>query len=167
MWIALFTVIILAASCLCAAAMWLASTDKGPSDQPETSHSIRGQFARESQHLSRASRIVPNGLGTRTVVPPVPIRRVKLFPDIDLLLRRMAVLNIEPEEVDSLDPLLFRELQGRCTVCRSRRACAYDFAHDICSGGWKEYCPNAPMLSLVSSIQKAAFRASSRARLHS
>jgi hypothetical protein len=167
MWIVLFTVIILAAICLCAAAIWLGSSGKDPSDQPENVHSIRGQLARETQYLNRTSRIEPNGFGTGTVMPPVPIRRVKLFPDIDLLLRRMAVLNIEPEEVDSLDPLLFRELQGRCTLCRSRGACAYDFAHNTCSRGWKEYCPNAPMLSLLSSTHQVAFSASSGARLHS
>jgi len=72
--------------------------------------------------------------------------------DIGLLLRRMAVLNIDPDELDSADPLLFRELQGLCALCRSKGRCARDLAHaaDLAWQGWKEYCPNGATLSKLA-----------------
>jgi hypothetical protein len=166
MWVVLFTAIIVAAICLSAAAIWLGLDGKDPSDRIKPEGFIRAQFPPEPQDLSPRAHVVPKQLGTCNAMRPV-VHHLKAFPDIDLLLRRMAVLSIEPEEVEGLDPLLFRELQGRCTLCRSRGTCAYDFADDACSRDWKEYCPNATVLSLLSSTHQAAFSASSGARLHS
>jgi len=88
----------------------------------------------------------------------VLLRRRKPPADIDLLLRRMAVLNIEPVEVDSADPLLFRELQGLCTLCQSKGPCACDLARDDADTGsrdWREYCPNAATIGLLSRTDQA------------
>jgi hypothetical protein len=80
--------------------------------------------------------------------------------DIGLLLRRMAVIDIDPDELNSSDPLLFRELQGLCTLCRSRRRCARDIAYDAADPawqGWKDYCPNGATLSKLTERRAAIF----------
>jgi hypothetical protein len=80
--------------------------------------------------------------------------------DIGLLLRRMAVLSIDPDELDSADPLLFRELQGRCALCRSKGRCARDLGHDAADlawQGWKEYCPNGATLGKLAQCRAASF----------
>jgi hypothetical protein len=42
----------------------------------------------------------------------------------------MALLDLAPQQVDSADPLLFRELQGRCSLCPSKVPCANDLVRD-------------------------------------
>ena len=62
--------------------------------------------------------------------------------DASLLFRRMAVLQIDRDELASDDPLLFRELQGLCTLCRSKERCVLDLAQEHDQPGhpaWREY----------------------------
>jgi hypothetical protein len=73
--------------------------------------------------------------------------------DVGLLLNRMVVLRIDPDAVDRADPLLYRELQGLCSLCRSKGRCARDLAHDAAdraSQSWKEYCPNGTTLNRLA-----------------
>jgi hypothetical protein len=39
----------------------------------------------------------------------------------DLLLRRMADLDLDPKEVTRVEPAAFRDLQRVCTMCKSHR----------------------------------------------
>jgi hypothetical protein len=194
MWIVLFTIVIAAAIFLSVAAILLDSTSQEPSSHRRNKHSIIAEFAQGCQDLSRTACVgfEPKGFGSRDAThpaltasmadtywsgadrttssfqhAPVRVRRVKPPADIGPLLRRMAVLNIEPDEVDRADPLLFRELQGLCTLCQSRGPCASDLAHDAADAGfrdWREYCPNAATLSLLSRTGQARFSFSTRAR---
>jgi len=72
-------------------------------------------------------------------------------PDIFLLLERLAMLQIDPDRLNAHDPLLFRELQGRCTLCRSKVACTLDFAMrpdpPASLRSWQSYCPNEGILT--------------------
>jgi hypothetical protein len=86
---------------------------------------------------------------------------------VGLLLRRMGVLNIDPDALDGADPLLFRELQGFCSLCRNNGRCARDLAHDAADDagqGWKEYCRNGATLSKLAPCRAASF-SQPRARL--
>jgi len=70
----------------------------------------------------------------------------RCFYDASLLFRRMALNQVDRTEVEENDPLLFFELQGICTLCRSKEQCVVDLANeavDDSSDGWREYCPNA------------------------
>src|SRR5215831_4147327 len=46
----------------------------------------------------------------------------------DLLLRRMAELDLDRTEVARTEPRTFQDLQRVCTLCDARRRCARDFA---------------------------------------
>jgi hypothetical protein len=103
----------------------------------------RCEFAQDAHNLSRAGSFDVQAKG---------VHRIKTSNDVRLLLRRMAMLDVAPGEVNSADPLLFRELQGRCSLCPSRVPCARDLAHDAAdaqSCDWREYCPNAAMLGFL------------------
>ena len=51
----------------------------------------------------------------------------KLGPEsAELLLRRMAVLDLDRKEVAQTQPQTFRDLQRICTMCESHRQCAHD-----------------------------------------
>ena len=64
----------------------------------------------------------------------------------DLLLHRMATLDLDRNEVSRTEPRTFQDLQRVCTMCESHRRCARDLARDSAIPAWKDYCPNAATL---------------------
>ena len=79
--------------------------------------------------------------------------------DASLLFRRMAALQVDRNELASNDPLLFRELQARCTLCRSKERCVLDLAQECGEPGnreWREYCLNATTLNALGAVQNCA-----------
>ena len=76
----------------------------------------------------------------------------------DLLLRRMAALDLDRNEVAQTEPATFQDLQRVCTMCESHRRCARDFARDSADPDWKDYCPNAATLIALSALPWAARR---------
>jgi hypothetical protein len=82
--------------------------------------------------------------------------------DASLLFHRMALNQIDQTELAENDPLLFRELQGICTLCRSRDRCIADLheLNDDHADGWREYCPNAPALAALGMEQNCGLAAS-------
>ena len=75
----------------------------------------------------------------------------------DLLLRRMAALDLDPKEVSQIEPRMFQDLQKVCTLCESRRRCTRDLALGA-EAQWREYCPNAAMLMALNALPWAARR---------
>jgi hypothetical protein len=76
--------------------------------------------------------------------------------DAALLFRCMDMLRIDSKELAADDPLLYRELQGRCTLCRSRLECVEDLAADFDYERWvrwRTYCPNSTMLTAIGAVQ--------------
>jgi hypothetical protein len=115
-------------------------------------------FAPDAHNSSRAGSLDVQAKG---------VRRIKTSDDVRLLLRRMAVLDVVPDQVNSADPLLFRELQGRCSLCPSRATCACDLAQDAAdaqSRNWREYCPDAAMLGFLSRTAHANVLLSAQGR---
>jgi len=74
----------------------------------------------------------------------------------DLLVRRMAALNLDRNEVAATLPGTFQDLQRLCTLCESHRKCARDLGRDPADKAWEEYCPNVAMLKLLDSLPWAA-----------
>lgn len=76
----------------------------------------------------------------------------------DLLQRRMAHLDLDPKEVAWLEPAAFRDLQRVCTMCKSHRRCAWDFARKASPPTWERYCPNTSTLEALNRMPWAARR---------
>jgi hypothetical protein len=79
--------------------------------------------------------------------------------DASLLFHRMAALQVDRDELASDDPLLFRELQALCTLCRSKERCMLDLAHEgdeRANREWREYCLNATTLNALGAVQNCA-----------
>lgn len=68
----------------------------------------------------------------------------------DLLMRRIAALDLDPNEVGGIEPAAFRDLQRVCTLCNSRRRCARDVARNAPTSAWDRYCPNSDTLAALS-----------------
>ena len=67
----------------------------------------------------------------------------------DLLLERMAALDLDGGEIVRREPATFRDLQRVCTMCNCRRRCARDLEGDPLDSGWQRYCPNATTLKAL------------------
>ena len=76
----------------------------------------------------------------------------------DLLLRRMAALDLDPKEVAWLEPAAFRDMQRVCTLCKSHRRCAWDFARRAPVSTWERYCPNTSTLEALNGMPWTARR---------
>ena len=87
--------------------------------------------------------------------------------NIGLLFRCMDMLAIDRSALAQDDPLLFRELQGRCAACRGRATCARELAHELDDAGWdawRAYCPNSSTLLAIGAVQNCA-RAAQQIRM--
>ena len=76
--------------------------------------------------------------------------------DASLLFRCMEMLQTNQAELVAEEPLLFRELQGICTLCLSKSQCADDLSSefdDMRWDRWRAYCPNSAMLLALSAVQ--------------
>jgi hypothetical protein len=94
-------------------------------------------------------------------IPVAQLRWVSSFrPDpISLLERRMEALSLNPGEVAHIEPLMVRELQQRCVKCKKPGQCALDLADEFADPGWqswRDYCPNAATLTMLSTFQSCS-----------
>jgi hypothetical protein len=64
----------------------------------------------------------------------------------DLLLKRMAALDLDKNEVRKLEPEVFRDLQRVCSICQRHGRCKHDLMRDPSDPAWKSYCPNVETL---------------------
>jgi hypothetical protein len=86
----------------------------------------------------------------------------RCFYDASLLFRRMALNHVDQAEIAENDPLLFYELQGLCTLCRSKEQCVRDLVNEASDGssdGWREYCPNATAFAALEIQQNCGLAA--------
>jgi len=74
------------------------------------------------------------------------------------LLRRMALLDLDRNEVSRTEPRAFQDLQRVCTLCDARRRCARDLARDPENPDWQSYCPNAETLLALDALPWASRR---------
>jgi len=75
-----------------------------------------------------------------------------------LLEQRLAVLDLDCEEILQTEPGVFRDLQRVCSLCQSKKQCLRDLAQAPCAGAWKSYCPNAGTLSALDAMPWASRR---------
>jgi hypothetical protein len=74
----------------------------------------------------------------------------------DLLRRRMLILRVDPDRLYDSEPATFRELQKSCSACESHGRCVLDLARDAIDPtrpDWRDYCPNAAMLKMLSAVE--------------
>src|SRR5262249_2904236 len=86
----------------------------------------------------------------------LPRLQTTLFCDMTLLPRRMRLLHIDSVDLARDEPPLFRQLIVRCQQCHATEQCAQDLLDDSSDPfgeNWRNYCPNASMLSTISTLQ--------------
>ncbi len=77
--------------------------------------------------------------------------------DASLLFCCMDVLQIDHNKLARNEPLLYRELQGVCSLCANKGECALDLSggfDGMCWDDWWLYCPNSAMLTTIGALQR-------------
>lgn len=74
----------------------------------------------------------------------------------ELLPRRMAALDLNPEEIVRRMPEISRDLQRVCSSCESYGRCLRDLDSDPEAAVWEYYCPNASTLQELQIMKAAA-----------
>jgi hypothetical protein len=108
--------------------------------------------------------LAPDGNGRAIACAPVLAWHTACaarWPADDLLARRMQAMHINSNELARLDPFAFRELQELCSRCQAPAQCARDLDDEFTDPGWeawRDYCPNATALSVLSTLDSLEAR---------
>jgi hypothetical protein len=79
------------------------------------------------------------------------------WPDAaDPLKRRLAVLDLDPDDIRRREPQTLHDLQRVCTLCMNKRECVHDLAAKPSSVAWRGYCPNVMTLDALRAGRKPA-----------
>jgi hypothetical protein len=110
--------------------------------------------------LSRLEPCDPDEAGQTAQEAGVSLKDLRMLtchgPNIaDLLLRRMAALHLDPVELACMENVMFRDLQRLCVMCKSKGRCVRDLDNrtDPAWEEWRDYCPNASTLSMLSAVE--------------
>lgn len=72
---------------------------------------------------------------------------VRLGPHAaDELPQLMTALNIDIAKVTRLEPLVLRDLERVCSICKHKRECAHNLAAGTAAQSYRRYCGNASTL---------------------
>ena len=61
----------------------------------------------------------------------------------------LKALGIDAEALVRTEPLLVRDMQRVCSLCRDKAHCHGDLAAGTAPEHYKEYCPNAPSIDAL------------------
>ncbi len=70
----------------------------------------------------------------------------------DLMLRRMAALNLDRDEVAAVQRATFLDLQRVCANCDCKGRCKRDLAQHADDAVWEDYCPNVATLKMLDAL---------------
>ena len=157
MWTTFFTIAMAAAIGFGLAAAWM-SPQIGMTSRPRKNRwPLITEFAAGGRELTRTAcgAFEPNW--KRRGDASAPPHSDAPLPNLaaSLLLRRMRHLHINPDELAWGELAVFRQLAIRCGQCTSTAQCARDLSDesaDPFGEDWRDYCPNASMLSMLSTL---------------
>lgn len=75
----------------------------------------------------------------------------------DLLKRRMQAMHLDPEDLVRSPARMANVKTGLCARCEARGKCMRDLDDEFADpgwGDWRNYCPNATALSLLSTLHE-------------
>ncbi len=113
-----------------------------------------------ARRIVGAGERLPTSNGSETPAPP------RCFFDASLLFRHMDMLQVDRSDLARDNPLLFRELQGLCALCRSKEQCSQDLGHEFDDARWNKwwvYCPNSAILVEIGAVHAATRHSTSPA----
>lgn len=84
------------------------------------------------------------------VLPEELDRLVEAGPhSADEMPKMLEALGIDMENLERTQPLLVRDMQRVCSLCRDKAHCHGDLNAGTAPEHYKEYCPNAPAIDVL------------------
>ena len=113
---------------------------------------LRGNFARPMV-------MVGAGIGGAAIDCPVLSEPgpAAVEDSSDLLKRRMRALHLDPDDLDRAPAWVTGIKTGLCCRCEVRGRCMRDLDDEFADlgwGDWRNYCPNATTLSILSTLHE-------------
>ena len=71
----------------------------------------------------------------------------------DELPKLLASLGIDQASLARTEPLLVRDMQRACGLCRDKAQCHTDLADGTSAGHYRDYCPNASTIEALGETQ--------------
>jgi uncharacterized protein DUF6455 len=68
--------------------------------------------------------------------------------------RMLKALGIDVEDIARTEPLLVRDMQRVCSLCRDKAHCHGELADGTAAQSYREYCPNAPTIDALGELAK-------------
>jgi hypothetical protein len=84
--------------------------------------------------------------GCLIIVSPWDVALRTFAERADLLPRRMAALDLDPDTIARAEPIAFGEVLRCCATCESYERCEWDLRQDPGDPAWRDYCPNVARL---------------------
>jgi hypothetical protein len=72
----------------------------------------------------------------------------------DEMPKMLEALGIDLNDLVRTKPLLVRDMERVCALCRDKAQCHGDFAAGTAAEHYKEYCPNAPTIEALGESVK-------------
>ena len=63
--------------------------------------------------------------------------------------KMLKALGIDMEDLVRTEPLMVRDMQRVCAMCRDKAQCHGELAAGTVAEHYKEYCPNAPTIEAL------------------
>jgi hypothetical protein len=101
-------------------------------------------------------RLLKTGFGRPGTAPGVPPES-EVEDSSDLLKRRMRAMHLDPDDLVRSPARTANVKTGLCARCEARGKCMRDLDDEFADpgwGDWRNYCPNATALSLLSTLRE-------------
>jgi hypothetical protein len=66
----------------------------------------------------------------------------------------LKALGIEVADLARVDPLMVRDMQRVCSLCRDKAHCHGELAGGTAAQHYREFCPNAPTIDALDDLAK-------------
>lgn len=66
----------------------------------------------------------------------------------------LKALGIDVADLARVEPLLVRDMQRVCSLCRDKAHCHGELAHGTAAEHYREFCPNAPTIDALGNLAK-------------
>ncbi|MGQ0682487.1 DUF6455 family protein [Bradyrhizobium sp.] len=106
---------------------------------------------RELSEIRRMNRADFDTIAQDLRVSPDDLQRlVEAGPhSADEMPKMLEALGIDLEDLARTKPLLVRDMERVCGLCRDKAQCHSDLAAGTAAEHYKEYCPNAPTIEAL------------------
>lgn len=111
---------------------------------------------RELSEIRRIDRTDFNQIADDLRISPDELERLVQAGahSADEMPEMLKALGVEVNDIARVEPLLVRDMQRVCSLCRDKERCHGELAHGTAAKHYEEFCPNAPTIDALGDLGK-------------